>query len=224
VVLNFSAGSIRKAGVAPHIRANRPILALCERCADVLGVRITAGPYNLRTDDLSGAVANVFLAITLENFNHHAVFNVSAEGIFHSLAINFVTVTRQLDPIAQPLRQITHEGVSGFRATIAQVPAWNDLRIRIHSDPKPDVSRAFVLRSNLWRNVLFLRLNKGPQLINPGSPRAEIAEGLILEAGADFANFNQCAHDGFLRCAADSHCRADRVPLDEAFNDFLACH
>ena len=94
-------------------------------------------------DAFGGAVAALgALWRRTVNLDQHGIVDIGAERAFDRLQIGLMTVARQLDAIGEPLRNIIHEPLRAFAVATADEVGGDELRVRVHRNPCPNVAGA----------------------------------------------------------------------------------
>src|ERR1019366_9324913 len=112
VVLKFLTESVRQPRESAHSHPHRKIAAFHKRRADMFGIRIAAKYASATANAGCRAVAR-FRAVArcAVNLDEHRVVNVRSEGVLDSVGINAMAVRGQLNPVADPARNVLHEFV-----------------------------------------------------------------------------------------------------------------
>src|SRR5437870_4388241 len=76
---------------------------------------------------------------------------------------------------------------------------------------------------NFFCAVFLFAVNPGPHLIELESPCAKVAEYAILIVGADFPDFHEHAHHGFLGNSRHADSGTYGTAFDQAANNLCAC-
>jgi hypothetical protein len=97
-----------------------------------------------------------------------------------------VTVRGELHPTRETTRQIVHEIVGRYRATVADHPGKNHFGVAIERGPGPHVPRSD--RRGLGSgDVLLLGVAEAPDFIALDALRLDVADRLIVVGGASLA-------------------------------------
>jgi hypothetical protein len=79
-----------------------------------------------------------------------------------------------------------------------------------------------IFASNLFRSVLLFAIDPRPHFIELKPLAAQIPKHAVLIIGANFANFHENAHNGFLRSARHTDRGANRATFNQAVDNLCA--
>lgn len=145
------------------------------------------------------------------------VVDLIAKGVLNSRQVSAVAVRRELNAIGETGFQVVHEvprctGIAG-----ANVPAGNQLRVRVNGGPSPNVTPAFA--RVIVAEVLLFAANEGPNLIALDALAREVAESAVLILGAHAAQISQELHDRRAMDASHARHGTQGVAFNQGGND-----
>jgi len=220
-ILHLFAKSVRQSRESAHSHSHSQILALSVAGRNVIVVRITANHRAPRTHALSGRVTRLWgqwlIAI---KFNQHRVVNLSPESLIDRDQVSSETVRGQLHAICKALLQVAKEMVSRCRVSWPDKPARDKFCVAVNSNPSPSISAA--LHALFCRCVLFLRVNKRPNLVALDSAAFQIAKHPVLILRASAAKIAEQFNNRVLGNACYSDGSADAVSLDQTRNSLCS--
>jgi hypothetical protein len=220
MVLNLLTVAVRRPSESPHRHTHGQIRTLNVRRAYVIHVWVATHAVGFASDAGSGAVAPLAFRVDLAvDLNQHRVINVVAERALDGVQVEFQAIGRQLDAIRKTTSQVLDERTRRGGIPHPDHPRRNQLRVRVDSNPRPNVSAYPVPLNLLHRDVLLFAADKRPDFVSLNPLAGEITHSAVHEADAALAEFHQELRNGVLRNAGHADGRADRVPLDQASDD-----
>jgi hypothetical protein len=217
-VLKLFAKTIRQSGKSAHSHSHRQILALnvARRNVVVIGRTTDDRFTSAHADCRAVARFRCFLNAAI-NLLQHRIINLRAEGVFNGCEIGAMTVRSELHAIRQTLFQVVHEMIGATSVSMPDKPARNQFGLRVKRNPCPAIAAAFYLL--FCGTILFLCINKIPNLVTLNSTRFKIPECFILILGACTTKIAEKFNHGVFSNARDADGSAKAVPLDQTRNN-----
>lgn len=211
MVLQLLAEGVCKPREAAHLHAHREVLSLGVARRNVALFGIAGDDLLDRADDFAWAVASLCGRVAVD-FDHRCVVDrFPRPSGFYGDQISPVPVCGQLDAVGESLGQIKEEAVAGLSVTIADTPSWDELSLRVDSNPRPRIAGMLQDRALL---VLLLAADEAPNFVALDTLTLQVAEDAIREPLARLANLHSKACNGLLGNASD----ADGGTLGAAFH------
>lgn len=220
VILELLAVAVRQPGESAQRHSDGEVLSLHIRRGDVFGIGIPDNPLRFASDACSRRVpALAFRVDGPVDFDEHRVIDVFAESGIDGSQICFKPIAGQLDAIGEPSSEILGEFNGGFRITHPERVAGDQFRVRIDSDPSPDIADDSIPFDLLRRDILGFAANKAPNLIDLKPLAVQVAEMFVHVPGAGRAEFERKFLDRVLGAFGNPDGSADRAPVNQAFHD-----
>ena len=222
VVLDLFGERIGQPSEPPHRHPHAQIVPLDIAGVDVLRVWRPSNRVAFASQAHGWAVALLRAFGYAVYLNQHRVVHIARKRLIDCLDVHFQSIASKLNAIRQTACKVFDEIAGAFRIALANKRAWHELSIGVNRGPEPCVSRAWVLRSDIWRHVLFLGVAKRPAFIDLHPFALEVLENPLLVLSAQGANFKDQPHDGLFGNAGYADGRTDGVAFNQATDDLSA--
>jgi len=140
VVLNALGECIGQPGEPPHTHPHSEVLPLDIARRDVLQVRVAGAAERLGSLDLRGAIAACRMRDLAIELDQLGIIDIRAKAGLDCFQIGAMPICRDLDAPSESAGQITHKADCRCAAPIADEPRRDQLRIRTHRNPRPNVA------------------------------------------------------------------------------------
>jgi hypothetical protein len=202
VVFDLFGKAIRQAGEAAHLHSHVEILPFHVAGADMLRIGVAENDLSFGAHTLRGAVPLLaFRCVVVILHELSKVDSIFKQRIGNRLQIHVVAVSSQLNSIRQSLGNILQESGSKPRVSVSNHPRDNKLRIGVDGREGPGVS-ADARSGHFGRNVLLLRSDERPYLVDLNTLSGNVSNSHVMELGASGSHFGQQAEDSSLRYAS----------------------
>lgn len=125
------------------------------------------------------------------------------ECALNGLKIHAKAVGRELNTIHDSLREIVHQVVSGAQVLRANPEPNDQFGVRIDSDPCPNIAES-ERAAFLSGNVLRLRVNELPNLIDLHAACSHVRDVVVLVLAAHLAEITEQRQHGWYRRASET--------------------
>ena len=222
MVINLFREGVSQSGKPACSHPHAEVVPFNVAGVDVLRVRVAGNGVTLASNALSRAVALLAIVREAVDLNQHGVVHIARKRLVNRLDVHLESIASKLNAIRQTARKVFNEVTGAFRIALADQPAGYQLGIGVDCGPEPRIPRAWIVRCDLWRDVLLLGVAERPALINLHPFALEVLKHAVLVLSAERANLNHQAHDGLLGNAGDADGGADAVTFNQATDDLGA--
>lgn len=210
--------AVREASKPAHVHPHGEVLALDERCRDVMPIRVPSHNGALGSGELRWAITNRS-AVTAGRhavmFFQHRVVNVDTEGVVNGIQVNLMSIGRQLHAVRQTVRNIFHEVIGGRGGSRTDSVSGDQFRVGIDSSPCPAVAPLAALR--FW-DVLLFRANERPNFITLNPLGLQAANRGVVMRRARGAQVAQQLLHGHTSHASNARCGPQAIAFHQHRN------
>jgi len=221
VVVELLRERIGQAREAAHRHTHGQVLSFNVAGRGVGLVWLTGDYVDFRTDDLRRAIAALSLGCITINLDKHCIVDVRAERAFNRFEVGAMAVSRELDAVSKAIAQIGDELSGGESITATYGIGGDQLGICADGGPGPNIAHV-AIGFAIFRDVLLLGPDKGPDFVALDALAGQIADGLAVVDGAGRANvYKELGHrvDRAISNAGDS---AEAHAFNEEAEDLCA--
>ena len=216
MILTLLRECIGQPSKSTNRHAHGEVVTLDIAGVDIRRVGVANDRMALTADADSGTVPLLGFFGQAVNLNQLGIVDVIRKRFIDRLNVQLQAITGKLDAVRQTARQVFDKIAGACRIALADQPARDQLGICVNRGPKPSVTRAGILRCNIFRNGLLLAVAERPTLIDLNPFASEVLKNPVLVVSAQCANLADQAHNSLLGDARDANRGADRVAFDKA--------
>ena len=190
-MLYFLREGIGQPRESAHAHTHRQIAALDKRRGNVFVVWFADDPALARSAAFRRAVA-AFITLALRcavELDQHSVIYVPAEGVLDGNDVRLMTVSGQLDPVRQATGEVVNKAVGRLLVAAINTVSRDQFGVGAKCGPGiyvPEPERAAIL----GRDVLFLCIAEGPNLIALDALALEVGKCAVLVNSTGIAKLN----------------------------------